>query len=77
MCDGYFYVERDKNGHPSANQGLSTAEPIQGLALGSPPPVPPFLLTQNLSPKDIASMIEAKRLVMSYEVIGQERVKLS
>jgi len=39
-------AKEERNGPPSADQGPPTAEP---RAL-----VPPFLLVQNLSPKDIA-----------------------
>jgi len=34
------------------------------------PPVPPFLLTQNQSPKDIAGSDIAKSLMTGYEDIG-------
>ena len=42
-----------------------------------PPPVPPFLLMQNLSPKGHCQKWynEAESLTKSYAVIGQERVK--
>ena len=47
-----------RNGLPGYNQGLLKAEPRRGLApfrcTHPPPLVPPFLLTQNLSPNDIA-----------------------
>ena len=56
----------------------STAKPRHNHAFshpaGEPPPVPQFLLTQNLSPKDIAWVMEA---VKPHNVIWsqwQERV---
>ena len=55
-----LYTKKDRNGPPSANQVASKDEPRQGHAVCTlrvyhpPLPVPPFLLTQNLSPKDIA-----------------------
>ena len=63
------HAKEERNGPPSATQGLSTAKPrssflqlspevatFSGLSVEThpPPPVPPFLLVQNLSPKDIA-----------------------
>ena len=51
-----FMPKNGGNGPPSANQDLSIAEPRHGHAVCTHPPplVPPFLLSQNLSPKDIA-----------------------
>ena len=54
------YAKKDRNGPPSANQVASKDEPRRSHSACTlrvdPPtsPVPPFLLTQNLSPKDIA-----------------------
>ena len=51
---------KDRNGPPSANQVAPKDEPRRGHAVCTlwvhlpTSPVPPFLLTQNLSPKDIA-----------------------
>ena len=45
-------AKEEGNGPPSADQGLSTAGPR--VETRPSPPVPPFLLAQNLSPKDVA-----------------------
>jgi len=51
---------RTEYGPPSANKVVSTTKPRHGHAVFTlqvhPPtsPIPPFLLKQNLSPKDIA-----------------------
>ena len=53
-------AKKDRNGPPSANQVASKDEPDAAMLFAPfgcthpPPPVLPFLLTQNLSPKDIA-----------------------
>jgi len=50
-------AKEERNGLPSADQGLFKAEPRDCHAvftLHLPPPVPPFLLAQNLSPKGTA-----------------------
>ena len=55
-------AQEERSGPPSADQGLSTAKPRSSHAklpgprveTHPPPPVPPFLLAQNLSPKDLA-----------------------
>jgi len=39
-------------------------------------PLPLFLLTQHLSPKDIAGNDNEAESLVPYEVIGQEKVKL-
>jgi len=60
-----IYAKKDINGPPSANQVASKDEHRLDAAMldmlfapfgctHPPPPVPPFLFTQNLSPKDIA-----------------------
>jgi len=54
-----IHVKEERNGQPSANKGLSTATeatmlPGPSVETHPPPPVPLFLLVQNLSPKDIA-----------------------
>ena len=55
-----IYAKKDRNGPPSANQVTSKDEPRRSHAVCTfgcihpPPPARPFLLTQNLSPKDIA-----------------------
>ena len=54
LVSNSIYAKKDRNGHPSANQVASKDEPRRSHAVHPPPPVPPFLLTQNLSPKDIA-----------------------
>jgi len=60
LVSNSIYAKKDRNGPPSANQVASKDEPRRGHAVCTfgcthpPPPVPPFLLTQNLSPKDIA-----------------------
>ena len=48
LVSNSIYDKKDRNGPPSANQVASKDEPTHL------PLVPPFLLTQNLSPKDIA-----------------------
>ena len=52
--------EERNNGPPSANQGFSTAKPMLAWPWPEsrpPPPIPPFLLMQNLnlSPEHITS----------------------
>ena len=60
LISNSIYAKEDRNGPPSANQVASKDEPRHGHAVCTlrvthpPPTVPPFLLTQNLSPKDIA-----------------------
>jgi len=60
LVSNSIYARKDTNGPPSANQVASKDEPRRGHAVCTlrvhPPtfPVPPFLLTQNLSPKHIA-----------------------
>jgi len=60
LVSNSIYAKEDRNGPPSANQVASKHESRCGHAVCTlwvhPPtsPVPPFLLTQNLSPKDIA-----------------------
>ena len=53
-----IHAEEERNGPPSANQGLSTAKLRSShVTCGKtpwPPPVLRFLLAQNLSPKEIA-----------------------
>ena len=54
-----IHAKKDRNGPSSANQVASEDKPRRGhavctLRVHPPPPVPPFLLTKNLSPKDIA-----------------------
>ena len=50
----------ERNDPPRDDQGLSTISPEDAMLPGPRvetrplPPVPPFLLVQNLSPKDIA-----------------------
>ena len=53
LVSNSIYAKKDRNGSPSANQVTSKDEPNRGHA-NPPPPVPPILLTQNLSPKGIA-----------------------
>ena len=53
-------AKKDRNGPPSADEVASKDEPDAAMLFApfrcthSSPPVPPFLLTQNLSPKDTA-----------------------
>jgi len=60
LVSNSIYAKKDRNGPPSANQVTSKDKPRCGLLFAPfgcthpSPPVPPFLLTQNLSPKDIA-----------------------
>ena len=69
VCNS-IYAKEDRNSPPSANQVVSTAEPRCGHAICTlrvthpPPPVIPFLLKQNLSPKDIAGS-EVRKLKVS------------
>ena len=50
-------AREERNGPPGGDQGLSTAKPRSSHLPGPrvetrpPPPVPPFLLAQSLSPK--------------------------
>ena len=54
------HAHEERNGPPGDDQGLSTAKPKAAMLPGPrvethpPPLVPPFLLVQSLSPKDIA-----------------------
>ena len=58
-----------------ANQGFLQAQTQSRFFHPSgEPPVPSFLLTQNLPPKDIAGS-DVTKLMTSYEVIGQEIIK--
>ena len=60
LVSNSIYAKKDRNGTPSANQLLLRMSPDVAMLFAlfgytnPPPPVPPFLLTQNLSPKDIA-----------------------
>ena len=56
LVSNSIYAKKDRNGPPSAKQVASKDKPRRGHAVCThpPPPVPPFLLTQNLSPKAIA-----------------------
>ena len=53
------HAEEERNGQTRADQGLLQLSPEAAMLPGprvetrSPPHVPPFLLAQNLSPKDI------------------------
>ena len=54
-----IYAKKDRNGPPSTKSLLRTSPDAAMLfapfrCTHPPPLVPPFLLTQNLSPKDIA-----------------------
>ena len=61
LVSNSIYAKKDRNGPHSANQVASKDEPRHSRAVCTlrvhPPtsPVPPFLLGQNLSPKDIAA----------------------
>jgi len=60
LVSNSIYAKKDRNGPPSANQVASKdkcrcSHAVCTLQVHPPtPPVPPFLLTQNLSTKDIA-----------------------
>jgi len=60
LVSNSIYAKKDRNGPPSANQVTLKTSPDAAMLFAPfrcthpPPPVPPFLLTQNLSPKDIA-----------------------
>ena len=60
LVSNSIYAKKDKSGPPSAYQVTSKDKPRRSHAVCTflvhppPPPVLPFLLTQNLSPKDIA-----------------------
>ena len=57
LVSNSIYAKKDRNGPPSAKQVVSRDEPMLLAPFGCtrpPPPVPLFLLMQNLSPKDIA-----------------------
>ena len=55
-----IYDKKDRNGLPVPTKSLLKMSPDVAMLFAlfgytnPPPPVPPFLLTQNLSPKDIA-----------------------
>ena len=49
-----IYAKKDRNGPPSANQVTPRDEPRHAVCTHLPPSIPPFLLKQNLSPKDTA-----------------------
>jgi len=59
LVSNSIYAKNDRNGPPRANQVASKDKPRRShavctLQVHPPPPVPPFLLMQNLSPKNIA-----------------------
>ena len=60
LVSNSIYAKKDRNGPPSAKQAISRDEPRHSHAVCilqvCPPtsPVLPFLLTQKLSPNDIA-----------------------
>ena len=60
LVSNYIYAKKNRNGPPSANQVTSKVEPRCGHAICTlqvhlpTSPYPTLLLTQNLSPKDIA-----------------------
>ena len=59
LVSNFIYTKKDRNGPLSANQAVSTAELRCGLfapfgCTYPPLPILPFLLKQNLSPKDFA-----------------------
>ena len=64
--------------YPAPTKGCSKLSPDTAMLFAPfgcnhpPPPAPPFLLSQNLSPKDIARC-EAESLMTPYGVIGWER----
>jgi len=53
-------AQEERNAHPGLTKGFLQLSPEAAMLSGPrvktrpPPPVPPFLLAQNLSPKDIA-----------------------
>ena len=51
-----FVLRRREMAHPGLTKGFLQLSPEAAMLPGPrpPPPVPPFLLVQNLSPKDIA-----------------------
>ena len=66
--------------YPAPTKGCSKLSPDTAMLFASfgythpPPPAPPFLLAQSLSPKDIAGCDIMKLKVMTpYDVIGWER----
>jgi len=57
LVSNSIYARKDRNGPPRANQEMSpdTAMLFAPFRCTHPtPPIPPFLLKENLSPKDIA-----------------------
>ena len=77
-----LFMPKNRNSPSSANQGLSTSEPRHGNAVYTlrvhPPttPITPFLLTQNLSPKDIAGSDITKLKVSRGHIQGRKGSKL-
>ena len=60
LVSNSIYAKKDRNGPPSANQVASLKmSPVTAMLFTPfgythpPPPVLPFLLTQNLSPKTL------------------------
>ena len=63
LVSNFIYAKKDRNGPPIANQVASKDEPRRSHTVCTthpPPPVLPFLLTQNLSLKDITRNVIMK-----------------
>jgi len=60
LVSNSIYAKKDRNGFPVPTKSLLKMSPDTAMLFvpfgctHPPPPVPPFLITQNLSPKDIA-----------------------
>ena len=71
LVSNYIYTKKDRNGPPNANQVVSTTSIDAAMLFahfGSthpPHPILPFLLKQNLSPKDISGSDIMKLKVLS------------
>jgi len=73
LVSNSIYAKKDRNGPPSANQVTLKTSPDAAMLFAPfrcthpPPPVPPFLLTQNLSlMTDISAIGPKTHLQPSY-----------
>jgi len=61
-----FHAKEERNGPPSANQGLSTAKSRSNHVIANTHPLPhvlPFMLEQNLSPKSLLEVTSQAQIL--------------